>query len=129
MSSTDLVEKMNSRDRLVKEQVLDLLIKEGYGTYAKRLREFDFLVTDMYHGYPVEVALMNPDTGDIAINPAFLESEKYFKQLSVVVRHELLHFLLVHEKRLYDHLEASDPDFENTYKKASIHQLANIAMD
>jgi hypothetical protein len=51
------------------------------------------------------------------------------RQLSVLIRHELLHFLLVHERRLVDHLKATDPNFEDTYKKASIHRIANYAMD
>lgn len=122
-------EKMTARDKEVKEQVIELLINEGYGTYARRLREFDFIVADIYHGCPIEVAAMFPDSGEICINTAFLDSEETFKQLSLVVRHELLHFLLMHEKRLFDHLAATDPDFEKTYRKASIHELANIAMD
>lgn len=122
-------EAMNSRDKLVKEQVISMLISEGYGTYAKRLKEFDFIVAHVYNRAYIEVAAMFPSTGEIVINPAFLADEKTFSQLSLVVRHELLHFLLVHEKRLFDHLKATDPEFEKTYRKASIHELANLAMD
>ena len=95
-------EAMNSRDKLVKEQVISMLISEGYGTYAKRLKEFDFIVAHVYNRAYIEVAAMFPSTGEIVINPAFLADEKTFSQLSLVVRHELLHFLLVHEKRLFD---------------------------
>lgn len=129
VAKVTLTEKMDSRDRLVKEKVIAMLIDEGYGTYARRLKEFDFVVTEMYHGHYIEVAAMFPQTGEIVINPAFLADEKTFSQLSVVVRHELLHFLLMHERRLYDHLKATDPDFERTYRKSSIHQMANFAMD
>ena len=122
-------EKMNGRDKQVKEMVLDMLIQEGYGTYARRLKEFEFIVADFYAGSYIPVAAMFPTLGCIVINTGFLDDEKTFKQLSVIVRHELLHFLLMHEKRLYDHLKATDPDFENTYKKASIHEIANYAMD
>lgn len=122
-------EAMNPRDKLVKEQVISMLISEGYGTYAKRLKEFDFIVAHVYNRVYIEVAAMFPDTGEIVINPAFLKDEQTFSQLSLVVRHELLHFLLVHEKRLFDHLKATDPEFEKNYKKASIHELANYAMD
>ena len=122
-------EKMNGRDKQVKEMVLDMLIQEGYGTYARRLKEFEFIVADFYGGSYIPVAAMFPTLGCIVINTGFLDDEKTFKQLSVIVRHELLHFLLMHEKRLYDHLKATDPDFENTYKKASIHEIANFAMD
>lgn len=117
---------------LTKEYVIAMLIDEGYGTYAKRLKEFTFIVADKWRGAYCDVAFMIPETGEIVINPSFLVDApdgKIFKQLSLVVRHELLHFLLVHEKRFYDHLKKTDPDFEKTYKKGSIHQLANVAMD
>lgn len=117
---------------LTKEYVIAMLIDEGYGTYAKRLKEFTFVVADKLHGAYIEVAAMFPETGEIVINPSFLVDApdgKIFKQLSLVVRHELLHFLLVHEKRFYDHLKKTDPDFERTYRRGSIHELANIAMD
>ena len=124
-------EQMTAFDKEIKQQVISLLIEEGYGTYADRLKEFDLLVTDFWHGHPVSVALMSPDTGEICINPAFAvpENDLIFKQLSVVVRHELLHFLLMHEQRFVDHLKAIDPDFENTYAQGYIHELANCAMD
>ena len=122
-------EQMTKRDKLVKEKLIDMLISEGYGTYAKRLKEFDILVADIYHNSPIDVAAMFPYSGEIVINTAFLEDDETFSQLSIIIRHELLHFLLMHEQRLVDHLKQTDPDFENTYKKASIHQIANYAMD
>jgi hypothetical protein len=122
-------EQMTKRDKLIKEKLIDMLISEGYGTYAKRLKEFDVLVADIYHGTPIEVAAMFPYSGEIVINSGFLDDDETFSQLSIIIRHELLHFLLMHENRLVDHLKATDPDFENTYRKASIHQIANYAMD
>ena len=130
MSRQKLVE--NALDEATKQEVLAMLIEEGYGTYARRLKEFKFLVKDMHLGEPIEVAAMFPNTGDIVINPCFLVDApdgKIFKQVSTIVRHELLHFLLVHEMRFKEHLEATDPDFEKDYRRASIHRLANIAMD
>ena len=40
-------EKMNGRDKQVKEMVLDMLIQEGYGTYARRLKEFEFFFKEI----------------------------------------------------------------------------------
>jgi hypothetical protein len=131
MSNT-LIEKMSPHDRLVKEQLIEHLIDHGYGTYAKRLKEFDVYVADMFMGIPIETAAMFPETGDIVINPGFFDlpdEAQAWDQLSVLIRHEMLHFLLVHEKRLIDHLMATDPNFEETYRQASIHQIANYAMD
>jgi hypothetical protein len=127
-----LTEKMSDRDKLVKEQLIEHLIDNGYGTYAKRLKEFELFVADMFNGVPIGTAAMFPETGEIVINPGFFDlpdEEQAWNQLSVLIRHEMLHFLLVHEKRLFDHLVATDPKFEETYKKASIHIIANYAMD
>lgn len=127
-----LTEKMSDRDKLVKEQLIEHLIDNGYGTYAKRLKEFELFVADMFNGVPIGTAAMFPETGEIVINPGFFDlpdEEQAWNQLSVLIRHEMLHFLLVHEKRLFDHLVDTDPQFEETYKKASIHRIANYAMD
>ena len=127
-----LVERMSARDKLVKEQLIKHLIDNGYGTYAKRLKEFEVFVADMFNGVPINTAAMFPETGEIVINPGFFElpdENQAWNQLSVLIRHEMLHFLLVHEKRLFDHLKATDPKFEETYRRASVHQLANYAMD
>lgn len=127
-----LIERMSARDKLVKEQLIEHLIDNGYGTYARRLKEFEVFVADMFNGVPIGTAAMFPETGEIVINPGFFEladEEQAWNQLSVLIRHEMLHFLLVHEKRLFDHLAATDPNFEATYRQASIHKIANYAMD
>lgn len=127
-----LIEKMSARDKLVKEQLIQHLIDNGYGTYAKRLKEFEVFVADMFNGVPIKTAAMFPETGEIVINPGFFDlpdEDQAWDQLSVLIRHEMLHFLLVHEKRLVEHMMDTDPKFEDNYKKASIHQIANYAMD
>ena len=128
----ELTEKMSPHDKLVKEQLIEHLIDNGYGTYAKRLKEFDVYVAEMYEGIYIGTAAMFPETGDIVINPGWFDDpdeNRAMDQLSVLIRHELLHFLLVHEQRLVDHLKATDPNFEDTYRQASIHRIANYAMD
>ena len=130
--SNNLTEKMSPRDKLVKEKLIEHLIDNGYGTYAKRLKEFEVIVADIFNGVPIEVAAMFPYSGEIVINSGFLDDPNEahaMDQLSVIIRHELLHFLLTHEQRLVDHLKATDPDFARTYQDPSIHQIANYAMD
>ena len=127
-----LIERMSARDKLVKEQLIQHLIDNGYGTYARRLKEFELFVADMFNGVPINTAAMFPETGEIVINPGFFDlpdEDQAWNQLSVLIRHEMLHFLLVHEKRLVDHMMANDPDFETNYRRASVHQIANYAMD
>lgn len=127
----------NSRDVEIQAKIVSILIEQGYGTYARRFKEFDLRVTDFYHGAVIDIAAMSPKTGEIMINPGFFEREpttEYEQKLwedriSLVIRHEILHFLLVHEKRLYEHLKATDPDFEKSYMDPTIRDLANTAED
>lgn len=123
----------NSLDRLTKEKVLELLNSQGYHTYAERLQNFDFYVADFYDGALCQTAFVNAADGYICINPGFIvdmaTDGPIFQQLSVIVRHELLHALLCHEKRFFDYLKETDPDFEKNYRRADLHTLANFAMD
>lgn len=124
----------NSLDLLTKEKVKELLNSQGYHTYAERLDNFKFHVTDFYKGSYCQVAFMSPRDGCICINPGFIvdmnEDGPIFQELSVIVRHELLHFLLCHEKRFIDHLKKTDPDFRKSYAtRADLRTIANFAMD
>lgn len=124
----------NSLDLYVKEKVKELLNQQGYHTYVERLDNFKFYVTDFYKGTYCPVAFMAPNDGCICINPGFIvdirECGPIFQQLSVIVRHELLHFLLCHEKRFKDYLKQTDPDFKTAYdKRPDLHTIANYAMD
>lgn len=130
--ANNLIEKMSPRDKLIKEQLIEHLIKNGYGTYARRLKEFEVFVADMFNGLTIKTAAIFPETGEIVINPGFFDlqdEDQAWNQLSVLIRHEMLHYLLVHQKRLFDHLAATDPNFEETYQKVSTHQIANMAGD
>lgn len=102
---------MTHFEQLAKEQIMDLLAKQGYPTYARILDLFDLHLT---HD-PESVAFMIPDRGIIVIN-AGLDTE----QVSVVVRHEILHQYLEHYKRMkahlgdqYDKRDSLDHDIEN----------------
>ena len=123
----------NSLDVLTKQKVLELLGTEGYATYARRLKNIDFHVAYYYKGSYCSAAFMSPKDMCIVVNPGFIvdmmKDGPIFKQLSVIVRHELLHFLLCHEKRFFDYLKKTDPEFAKTYKRVDMHTLANFAMD
>lgn len=123
----------NSLDVLTKQKVLALLGSEGYATYARRLKNIDFHVAYYYKGSYCSAAFMSPKDMCIVVNPGFvvdmMKDGPIFKQLSVVVRHELLHFLLCHEKRFLDYLKKTDPEFAKTYDRVDMHTLANFAMD
>lgn len=119
-----------------KSRIILYLQQEGYVTYANRLADIKFIIADVYHGSRISVAAMFPDKAEIVINPAMVDEKQFLgqkkkmmDQLSVLVRHELLHFLLVHSKRMIIHLSKKDPDWEKKYRGYSIHRLANKAMD
>lgn len=119
-----------------KSRIILYLQQEGYVTYANRLADIKFIIADVYHGSRISVAAMFPDKAEIVINPAMVDEKQFLgqkkkmmDQLSVLVRHELLHFLLVHSKRMIIHLSKKDSDWEKKYRGYSIRRLANKAMD
>lgn len=119
-----------------KSRIILYLQQEGYVTYANRLADIKFIIADVYRGSHISIAAMFPDKAEIVINPAMIDEKQFLgqkkkmmDQLSVLVRHELLHFLLVHSKRMIIHLAKKDPDWEKKYRSYSIHRLANKAMD
>lgn len=123
----------NSLNLVTKQKIIELLRSEGYATYANRFKKLDFVVAEFYKGTHCDVAFMSPTDMVIVVNPYYItdmmENGPIFKQLSVLVRHELLHFLLCHEKRFVDYLKKTDPDFAKTYRRVDMHTLANYAMD
>lgn len=116
---------------------IDLYLRqEGYVTYANRLEDIKFIIADVYRGAHISVAAMFPDKAEMVINPAMIDirnfpgqQQKMMDQLSVLVRHELLHFLLVHNKRMINHLTKKDPNWQKTYRGYSIGKLSNFAAD
>ncbi len=86
---------MTREERKAKAYLQRLLRTNGYPTYAKILEKFDV----NYTSDPNAVAYMEPSTGRIVIN-----RELDSRQASVIVRHEILHNYLKHEKRLLDSL-------------------------
>ena len=94
-----------------KNQIIDILGKEGYKTYAQLFSLFDLHLT----ADPEVVGYMIPDQAVIVINQNLDED-----QVSVVVRHEILHEFFEHAKRAEKMgVKVGGPD----------HQKLNIAGD
>lgn len=131
------------KSEAVKQKLISTLVDEGYGTYARRLEEFRFVVADMLtlangqRSSFIETAAAFTELGTILINPSFLDNnsiqgsdEKMWSQLSVIIRHELLHFLLQHQKRFAELLKKSYPQEAEKYLRSiTINKAANYAMD
>lgn len=96
----------------LKQEMIHVLMEQGYSPYARLLRPFDLYLTDDINF----VGGMQPGKARIILN-------KYLspKEASLVLRHEILHEFLDHEMRMNDYHIASG-------KKGS-HHTANVAMD
>lgn len=96
-----------------KQEIINILREEGYATYARLVDLFDIYLTDD----PEVVGYMIPGKAKIVINGGLSIS-----QVSLIVRHEILHEFLTHHER------------QGAFEKdnatlGSDHELANIAGD
>ena len=103
---------MTKIERLAKEQVIEILQKSGYPTYARLFKLFDLNLTED----PSVIGYMEPGKGRIVLN-----SGLSINQVSVIVRHEILHEYFTHGDR--------DSEYRKTHNKSYDHQLTNIAAD
>ena len=95
-----------------KYEIMKILREQGYPTYAKILDLFDIYLTDD----PQVIGYMVPDKALIVLNQGLS-----IKQVSTIVRHEIMHEFLEHAMR------REKWESENGVKGS--HQTANIAMD
>ena len=107
---------MTKRETIAKEQIRKILSEEGYPTYSYLIEDFDIHLTKD----PNVIGYMEPGKGVICLNEG-LDLE----QVSVVVRHEILHEFFNHEKRFKQHV---GDDAYNS-RSPSTHNNMNIAGD
>lgn len=109
--------------------VIHLLNEEGYPTYAKLFRKFRLHLT----ADPDVVGYMIPDKGEIVLNRTLREN-----QISLIVRHEILHEYLQHSARILQKLGATSYNIndyfdgredEETGHKYSLQDLKDINYD
>ena len=98
---------MTRRERLGRDQIVKKMSKDGYPTYASILELFDLHLTKD----PSVIGYMVPEEGIICIN-----ENLDIEQVSVIVRHEILHEFLEHAKR-------------GKASKIPMGQLSNMAAD
>lgn len=101
------------KNDFAKRKIIQILGEQGYATYAKLLNLFDIYLTDD----PEVVAYMIPGKAKIVVNKG-LDSD----QVSMVVRHEILHEFLTHKQR-EDKFHNDHPDLMRD------PQASNIAGD
>ena len=105
---------MTREERIAKNEILKILAKSGYPTYANILDNFDVNLTQD----PGVVGYMEPGKGRIVLNRGL-----DLDQVSTITRHEILHQYLEHEKRLLKKLSKSkNLDYDNL-DDASLNDL------
>lgn len=120
---------MTPLEEIAKKELKTTLAKEGYKAYAKILDLFDVHLTED----PSVVAYTQIGKGRIVVN-----KNLRLNQVSMVVRHEILHNFLEHEKRMLKHLAKQanldydtlvDTDFDKLQRQLYSNQIFNIAAD
>ena len=105
------------RDQEAKNELTNILRRQGYATYARILQLFDFYYTDDED----TVAYMIPQQAAIVMN----EKVNTEEMASVLIRHEILHEYLTHYERQIE-FEKNHPGLK---LPQGSHKLANIAAD
>lgn len=86
---------MTHQEQLAKQQIEEVLNEQGYPTYSKLLDLFDLHLTED----PKVIGFMIPSQATITIN-----KNLDIEQVSTIVRHEILHEYLNHDKRMEKHV-------------------------
>ena len=107
---------MTELEKLAKDQIIQKLNSEGYPSYAKLFALFDLKLTDN----PNTVGAMIPNKAVMIIN-----KNLDIDQVSVIVRHEILHEYLTHQLRMEQKLGA-DVWAKRT---PAMHRQSNFAGD
>lgn len=111
---------MTLKEKQYKKLIERILNEEGYPTYANIFHAFDLNTT----ANPKVVGFMKPGQGVIVVNHN-LDKD----QVSVIIRHEILHEYLSHSKRMLKKLNAKSDklqDYLNNVDGLSLRDLEQI---
>ena len=111
---------MTLKEKQYKKLIERILNEEGYPTYANIFHAFDLNTT----ANPKVVGFMKPGQGVIVVNHN-LDKD----QVSVIIRHEILHEYLSHSKRMLQKLNAKSDrlqDYLNNVDGLSLRDLEKI---
>jgi len=131
-----------------KKDLSTLLAKQGYNRYKKRLEAFNIRI--LFPGDPefdqITTAAISFDDMTIYVNAGMLNLDYYkkhgnfkefgdinkgqynFEQMSMLIRHELSHNLLMHQIRMIKKLSDKFPELK-LRTSSSLHKLLNILED
>lgn len=108
---------MTFQEYKAKQEIIHILNEQGYSRYADLLELFHVNFT---HD-PDVIAYMEPSKGRIVINAGIHDAD----QISLLVRHEILHEYLDHMLRMERHVGKDKWD----NRTSSMHRNSNIAGD
>lgn len=128
-------EIQNETEKKLKKKLLALLRDDGKGhhhaKYAARLEDFMVKIIPRSKE-PNFVASVSWEDVTIYISDGFVTNDReIFYQLSVLMRHELAHYLLQHDIRMAKYISDKYGDeYAKHFKLSSLlHQTCNIVMD
>lgn len=125
---------MTDRERKLRVALCQLLVKRRHVKYAKRFAKLDFNIVDSTR-YPDFTAAISFEDATVFVSDGFLGSgEGIFRQLDVLLRHELAHNLMMHMMRLmhlFKRIHGADGDeaYEHIKYSASLHDILNCIED
>ena len=99
-----------------KAEIIKILRKQGYPTYARLVDFFDIYLTDD----PEVIGYMIPDQAKIVLN-----KDLNIDQVSTIVRHEVLHEYLTHGPRQ----QKFNKEHPELNPHLAPHEISNIAAD
>jgi len=118
-----------------------LLTKQGYNRYKKRLEAFNIRL--LFPGDSefdqIDTAAISFDDMTVYVNSGMLDMDYYnkngefrdaphFNQMSMLIRHELSHNLLMHQVRMVKKLADKFPEMK-LKTSGSLHEMLNILED
>lgn len=138
--ATYVADFMTFRERCLKQQLVNLLIDDGngnkHGAFAEILRTCFSIRIIPFDEDPKCTAWCDAERAIIGIGEGFLNitnvsGRLIFKQLNVIIRHELSHALMKHQVRMFKHIakKLSKEAAEEFKMSGSIHSIFNIIAD
>lgn len=127
-------EVVTKREKLLKKKLIALLKDDGRGhkhaAYAARLEDFIIKIVSLEED-PEMTAAISFEEATIYISEGFLRDPNIFYQLNVLMRHELAHYLMMHQIRMTKKLEKKFGKIgaDRIGKSHTIHDLFNTIED
>lgn len=126
--------KMLYVERQWQKKIYNLLLNDGQGQhhawFAKRFLDYDFYIVKPGTAQDPDgdfTASADFDNGIIRCSQGFLVNKDLFYQLGVLIRHELLHNLLMHHIRMIN--QFNDLQLNHLEKSGSFLRLHNVICD